>query len=930
MSAILQWEKTEATEWSYSFVNCFCDSFAYRISALPDFSNPRFQYLCKEVDGRPGEVAKLQMTMLRQLHGLGSNWGMSLRLEKKDQEIILFLYFRHAGNHHLSSEEIEKADQRIYNALMKNEYSFSRVPSEEVDQHLKDVNWVTEIAEITKGELTYRSDQYPNGSYQEFYVPYMWLPADNSMESICEALLNHNGKAVVDITLVPSQYLEDEKEWVNGSLRRLKDCMNGETFRTENGRLLWQGQKLPILKTPIDNLEKLNKQYEISRVFISSIRVYCDEGAQQLSNSLLVNCTKSEGAIQVFRRGFGKFEYLVSCYQNIDVSADAHSAYWNQHSQTAPFRAQRLSRIVSLEEAANFFRIPIPNKPGFPGFGFDTGVSESKIVKSIENKMCLGIYLDEKGSQNNPAQFEVQQFAKHGLIVGVPGSGKTTAMFNILYQLWSNTDPDKRIPFIVLEPAKTEYRALKALDIFKDDMLVFSLGDEDTSPFRFNPMEVIPGIRLESHISKLQACFTGAFDLFDPLPIFLEQAIRRTYREKGWYDDSRGGDIGLETPTLSDLCRNAEYIVAHSGFDSKMRSDFQASLLERLNSLRRGSKGRMLDTKTSIPIEDLMGRPVILELDSLNGDEKSLIMMFLLSYVYEVCKANRRSGSPLKHMLLVEEAHNLIGAQGKGSDNRANPKEQTIELFVNMLAEMRALGQGILIADQLPTAIAPQAVKQTNVKILMRVTARDDREEIGNTMDLNEEQMHQVVNFKTGHAYLYHEGEDRVRLIRMNNFKGEHQIEEPPTDEELKIIMSGYETSSKEMYMPYEECKNICDLCNRRVRNQAESFVKETLCSQDIYELLFQGDKETWRNRIGICSAMLKLTIEEAVRIKKRYQSIGGCFGACVYIHILHIAENERKKCRQTHTNCECCKEKINEYISRYQKLVEEEISGTS
>ena len=322
-------------------------------------------------------------------------------------------------------------------------------------------------------------------------------------------------------------------------------------------------------------------------------------------------------------------------------------------------------------------------------------------------------------------------------------------------------------------------------------------------------MEVLPGIKLESHMSRLQACFIGAFDLFDPLPIFLEQAIRRTYKEKGWYEDSIGGEPGVETPTLSDLCRNAEYIVENSGFDSKMRADFKASLLERLNSLRRGSKGRMLDTPSTIPMKELMEKPVIMELDSLNGDEKSLMMMFLLTYVFEYCKIKRQSGSPLKHMLLVEEAHNLIPATGGGNGNRADPKMHTIELFVNMLAEMRALGQGILIADQLPTAIAPQAVKQTNVKILMRVTARDDREEIGNTMDLNDEQMHQVVNFKTGHAYVYHEGEDRVRMVRMVNFKDDHNVEYPPGDEELHRLMSVYEQEHAELFKPFPAVQSM-------------------------------------------------------------------------------------------------------------------------
>ena len=56
-----------------------------------------------------------------------------------------------------------------------------------------------------------------------------------------------------------------------------------------------------------------------------------------------------------------------------------------------------------------------------------------------------------------------------------------------------------------------------------------------------------------------------------------------------------------------------------------------------------------------------------MELDALNEDEKSLMMMFILSFVYEYAKSIRKSGSPLKHILVVEEAHNLIG---RGDTNR--------------------------------------------------------------------------------------------------------------------------------------------------------------------------------------------------------------------------------------------------------------------
>ncbi|OUM21218.1 ATP-binding protein [Butyricicoccus porcorum] len=898
MARLLNWESVDKTTWSYKQEDKYCTYLAYQLTKLPNFTDHRFLYLCKEVDGRAMEVAKKQFLMIRQFHSLGTKWAISLRLLKANDRITLYLLFRYADVRPISEAELNQSDSRIRNALMNNEYSFRKIDTMAETELCLDTSWATEVAEIIKDEQEYQGDEYPtkSGGHLSFYSPNMWTAADNNMEHICRALINHKGTATVEVTIQPTSYLEAEKQWINVSIGNLKECMNGETLKhPETGKILWRGKKLPILKTPIDNFEKLNKQYETSRIFLTSVRVFAEENAETLAQAFLANSVKNEGRTILFRKPFGKYQYLEECYRYAVASADIHTPYWNRNRNNAPFRAQRLCRIASVEEIANFFRIPIPTRSGFPGFLLDTGLEGSATRKPARSVIRLGNYMDEAGDKKIPAEFDSQQFAKHGLIVGVPGSGKTTAMFNILYQFWAVPE-EQRIPFIILEPAKTEYRALKILPEFKDDLLVFTLGDEGVSPFRFNPMEVLPGIKIESHISKLEACFIGAFDLFDPLPLFLDQAIRRTYREKGWYDDSCGGEEGLETPTLSDLCRNAEYIVEHTDFDARMRSDFKASLLERLNSLRRGSKGRMLDTPHSIPMEDLMGRPVVLELDSLNGDEKSLMMMFLLSYVYEYCKVKRKSGSPLKHMLLVEEAHNLIGSQGNSNDSRANPKAQTIELFTNMLAEMRALGQGILIADQLPTAIAQQAVKQTNVKILMRVTAKDDREEIGNTMDLDEEQMHQVVNFKTGHAYLYHEGEDRVRMIRMVDFKGEHDVEEPPSDDELKDMMCLYQQLHSEMYLPYPECSGVCVVCNRRARNQAENFVHQILLEKgaDPYMLAFPpADRETFRKTQGIAGVCRLLAKRESMRIRKRYGKLGECFGPCVYIHMLNQASDK-------------------------------------
>ena len=887
MAEILSWDMVNNSRFTYEFDSNPIEKYVYKIDKIPDFSSERFLYLGKETEARIPVVLRRQLDMLRGFQNLGSHVGISFRIVK-DQELTIYIVFRQKK----TDDDNNKFDSKIQNYLISNLYSFEKIDTDPTE----DIEWANEVCEIVKEESLEDGTKYPfeGMEQQKFYVPYMWTPVDNNMDSICSMLMSYNGKAIIDITIVPTELLDKERSWIDENLRQIRDSYNGEKLKDKDGKTLWQGEGIPSLKTPLENFEKILKQYDTSRVCLSSIRIFCENEVKTLGDAFLNYCVKNTGILTSYYKGFPAFEYLKECYKNVDISVKTNSLFWNRNQDSVPFTAQRMNRLVCVEEIAYFFRLPIPRTDFIPGFKLDTGLKDFSGKKHSKGNINLGYYLDE--TNEAPVLFDKQQFAKHGLIVGVPGSGKTTAMFNLLYQFWVAPE-DQRIPFIVLEPAKTEYRALKSLPEFANDLMIFTLGDEGVSPFRFNPLEVLPGIKIESHISKLLACFIGAFNLDDPLPILLEQAIRKTYLEKGWYDDSKGGDEGLETPTITDLYRNAEDIASNAGYSGDTKNNIKSALLERLNSLRRGSKGRMLDTPHSIPMEDMMNKPLILELDCLNGDEKALLMMFLLNYVYEYCKIRRISGSPLKHMLVVEEAHNLIGSQGPKSDFRASPKEKTIELFTNMLAEMRALGQGILIADQLPTAIAPQAVKQTNVKILMRETSKDDREEIGNTMDLNEDQMHRVVNFKTGHAYLYHEGENRVRLLRMINFKGEHQIEESITDDIVKAMMEYYENDHPELYYPFAQCKGCCKKCNRRARNQAEAFVKELFKTGEYPYVYVFGSFDSSVKDVPIMSVVAEAVSTKYIELRERYGETSPEFAPCVYIQVvntIHTIVNSR------------------------------------
>jgi len=88
-----------------------------------------------------------------------------------------------------------------------------------------------------------------------------------------------------------------------------------------------------------------------------------------------------------------------------------------------------------------------------------------------------------------------------------------------------------------------------------------------------------------------------------------------------------------------------------------------------------------------------------------------------------------------------------------------------------MLSEIRAYGEGVLIAEQIPTKLAPDAVKNTNLKIVHRLLAGDDREVLAATMNMSEAQSRYLTTLKPGQAVVHAEGADHPYLLYMDDFK---------------------------------------------------------------------------------------------------------------------------------------------------------------
>ena len=301
--------------------------------------------------------------------------------------------------------------------------------------------------------------------------------------------------------------------------------------------------------------------------------------------------------------------------------------------------------------------------------------------------------------------------------------------------------------------------------------------------------------------------------MWTPLPQILEQCLSEVYKDKGWniennknnrFDSENIDDLSDAFPTLDDLVSKVEDVISKLGYDQKIADDMRAALLTRLNSLRSGSKGKVLNVQKSIPMNLMLENPVVIELEGIgDDDDKAFIIGLIFIQLYEYRRAHKRSDD-LKHLLIIEEAHRLLSnVSPRASQEESNPRGKAVESFSNMLSEIRNYGQGIVVADQVPVKLSPDVIKNTNLKIAHRCVAKDDREILGGAMGMSDAQAIALASFQPGVAAVFGEGDDAPLLINVAEIPKENR--EWPDNDVIKKKM----VNSKLMFATRKEFKYI-------------------------------------------------------------------------------------------------------------------------
>lgn len=344
-----------------------------------------------------------------------------------------------------------------------------------------------------------------------------------------------------------------------------------------------------------------------------------------------------------------------------------------------------------------------------------------------------------------------RELNKHVFVTGVTGAGKTTTCMTLLLE--------SGLPFMVIEPAKTEYRALHGKG---HEIEYYVLGREDLTPFRLNPFELLRGQKnLAAHISTLNATMAAVFPMEAAMPYIVEEAIIGAYKAKGW-DIHSGENYIVDDPwsphadawpTFSDMIGQLDGVIKSKGMGKEFEEKYQGSLVARLTSLTKGVNGRMLDTRCSVDFSRLLDRKVVIELEEIKDEQhKALLMGFILYRLAECMKQRHRSEPGFQHLTLVEEAHRLLSRPEPGDPGA---KRMGVEMFANLLAEVRKYGEGLIVADQIPNKLVADVIKNTNTKIVHRLFAADDRNVIGDSMGLSDEQKDFLPLLLPGETVIY-------------------------------------------------------------------------------------------------------------------------------------------------------------------------------
>ena len=444
--------------------------------------------------------------------------------------------------------------------------------------------------------------------------------------------------------------------------------------------------------------------------------------------------------------------------------------------------------MVNSNELAIHLSLPQTSVPGIvvrERAPFGRNVIQEHLYAEDSISIPLGKILHLGQKTDITVNIDVDSLTKHTFITGTTGSGKSNTIYLLIDSLLR-----QRKKILVIEPTKGEYK-----NVFGEGIeIVDPEGNKDTIPvnvygsnpnyekiLRINPFAFPNEVHVYEHIDRLVEIFNACWPMYAAMPVVLKKAITDAYTSCGWdlYNSecNAGEDIKL-FPTINDVVVALRNYINNSEYSADTKGDYKGSIETRLLSLSEGLTGQMLNCGGQyLSDKELFDENVIVDLSKVgNTETKSLIMGMLIMKMSEYYQAKSISenimNSSLKHVTIMEEAHNLLKRTSlQQSQESSNLAGKSVEMITNSIAEMRTYGEGFIIIDQSPAMVDLAAIRNTNTKIIMSLPEEDDRNTAGKSIGLTDNQIEEISRQKVGQAIVYQNNWEQPVQCQVKEFE---------------------------------------------------------------------------------------------------------------------------------------------------------------
>ncbi|MCK4819595.1 DUF87 domain-containing protein, partial [bacterium] len=323
------------------------------------------------------------------------------------------------------------------------------------------------------------------------------------------------------------------------------------------------------------------------------------------------------------------------------------------------------------------------------------------ISKDDENYIYFGDKIIDGVLSNEIAVLEINSLTTHLNIFGKTGTGKSTLIKMIIYEVWKKR-PDVGILIINFVKPGLE-KDFPMAEVYKFPSKKFKV------PY------IVLGNRAKKSITGTSKALAACLGLKYVGPVLISKTLQRCYTEFN--------DFPHRIMEFSDL---VEKHIEEQPWDADTTKTISTAFRHRADELFEDADlGKTLRIPATGPhaIPEWFrkfrdGNVVLLDLTDCDYKEQHLITMLIFQMIETLLPFV--DSNELRYLIALDEAHRVVG---KSRDNDPESiefimKNRINDYFSNTIEECRGKGLGVMISEQKPHLLLDSAIDSARTKIL--------------------------------------------------------------------------------------------------------------------------------------------------------------------------------------------------------------------